>query len=165
MQRPDVSLLVLGHWEVVNRNVNGKVMHVGQPAYDTLLRAELEKSVAVLGSAGGKVALATAPCYLRPERADGTRYPQDDCRRVQDFNKLIWSVAAAHPLNVVVLDLYQYFSPDGRWHLDIGGHQVRDRDGIHFNPNAGEWLAPSSWVACVRSSACPPSRKRRRRSR
>ncbi len=142
VQRPAVSLMVLGHWEVVDRNVNGKVMHIGQPVYDNLLRAELEKAVSVLGSQGGKVALATAPCYQRPERADGARFPQDDCRRVQDFNKLIWAVAAAHPTNVMVLDLYQYFSPDGRWHLSIGGHQVRDHDGIHFDADAGEWLAP-----------------------
>ncbi len=142
VQRPDVSLVVLGHWEVVNRKVNGTVMHMGQPAYDKLLKAQFEKAVAVLGSAGGKVALATAPCYQRPERPDGTYWPQDDCRRVQDFNKIVWAVAAEHPRNVVVLDLYQFFSPDGKWHLDIGGHQVRDPDGIHFNIHGGQYLAP-----------------------
>ena len=57
---------------------------------------------------------------------------------MQDFNKIVWAVAAEHPTNVVVLDLYQFFSPDGKWHLDIGGHQVRDPDGIHFNINGGE---------------------------
>jgi peptidoglycan/LPS O-acetylase OafA/YrhL len=142
VQKPDVSLLIVGHWEVVNRNVNGHVMHVGQPAYDKLLKAQFEKAVQVLGSAGGKVALATAPCYLRPERSDGTYWPQDNCARVQAFNKIVWAVAAEHPSNVVVLDLYQFFSPDGKWHLSIGGHQVRDPDGIHFNIYGGEWLAP-----------------------
>ncbi len=142
VQKPDVSLLIVGHWEVVNRLVNGKVMHVGQPVYDNLLKQQFEKAVQVLGSAGGKVALATAPCYLRPERPDGTYWPQDNCARVQDFNKIVWAVAAEHPTNVVVLDLYKFFSPDGKWHLDIGGHQVRDPDGIHFNINGGEWLAP-----------------------
>ncbi len=142
VQKPDVSLLIVGHWEVVNRNVNGKVMHAGQPVYDNLLKAQFEKAVQVLGSAGGKVALATAPCYLRPERPDGTYWPQDDCTRVQAFNKIVWAVAAEHPSNVVVLDLYRFFSPDGKWHLDIGGHQVRDPDGIHFNVYGGEWLAP-----------------------
>ena len=142
VQKPAVSLVVLGHWEVVNRRVGNTVMHVGQPTYDRLLKAEFEKAVAVLGSQGGKVALATAPCYLRPERPDGTRYPQDDCSRVQDFNKIVWAVAAEHPSNVVVLDIYQFFSPDGKWHLDIGGHQVRDVDGIHFDIDAGQYLAP-----------------------
>jgi hypothetical protein len=79
---------------------------------------------------------------LRPERPDGTRWPQDDCRRVQAFNRIIWAVAEEHPSNVVVLDLYQFFSPDGRWHLDIGGHQVRDPDGLHYNIYGGQWLAP-----------------------
>jgi peptidoglycan/LPS O-acetylase OafA/YrhL len=142
VQKPDVSLLVLGHWEVVNRNVGGKVMHIGMPVYDNLLKAQFERAVQVLGSAGGKVAIATAPCYLRPERPDGTYWPQDDCSRVRDFNKIVWAVAAEHPSNVVVLDLYQFFSPDGKWHLDIGGHQVRDPDGIHFNIYGGQWLAP-----------------------
>ena len=142
VQHPTVSLMVLGHWEVVNRKVNGHVMHIGQPVYDQLLTTELERAVNVLGSAGGKVELATAPCYLRPERADGTRYPQDDCSRVQDFNKLIWAVAERHPSNVAVLDLYNFFSPDGRWHLDIGGQQVRDVDGVHFNIDGGKALAP-----------------------
>ena len=142
VQKPDISLVVLGHWETVNRKVGNVVMHIGQPVYDNLLKAEFEKVVSVLGSAGGKVALATAPCYLRPERPDGTYWPQDDCTRVQDFNKIVWQVAAEHPSNVVVLDLYQFFSPDGKWHLDINGHQVRDRDGIHFNINGGQYLAP-----------------------
>jgi peptidoglycan/LPS O-acetylase OafA/YrhL len=141
-QHPTVSVMVLGHWEVVNRKVNGKVMHVGQPVYDQLLTTELERAVTVLGSAGGKVELATAPCYLRPERSDGTRYPQDDCTRVQDFNKLIRAVAAKHPSNVLVLDLYNFFSPDGKWHLDIGGQKVRDVDGVHFNIYGGKALAP-----------------------
>ena len=141
-QHPDVALMVLGRWETVNRNVGGVAMHIGQPAYDALLKTELERAVQVLGSAGGKVALATAPCYQRPERADGTFYPQDDCRRSQAFNALIWQVAAEHTSNVVVLDLYSFFSPDGKWHLDVGGHQVRDPDGIHFNPDGGQWLAP-----------------------
>jgi peptidoglycan/LPS O-acetylase OafA/YrhL len=141
-QHPTVSVLVLGHWEVVNRKVDGKVMHIGQPGYDALLTTELEKSVSVLGSAGGKVVLATAPCYLRPERPDGTRYPQDDCSRVRDFNKLIWAEAARHPSNTSVLDLYQYFSPDGKWHLDIDGQEVRDPDGVHFNIHDGKALAP-----------------------
>jgi peptidoglycan/LPS O-acetylase OafA/YrhL len=142
VQRPDVSLLMVGRWEVVNRNVDGKVMHVGQPAYDKLMRAEFERAVSVLGSQGGKVALATAPCFQRPERPDGSRWPQDDCRRVQAFNRIVWSVAAAHSANVVVLDLYQFFSPDGRWHLSIGGHQVRDLDGLHYNIHGGKYLAP-----------------------
>ena len=141
-QHPAVSLMVLGHWEVVNRKVNGTVMHIGQPVYDQLLTTELEKAVTVLGSAGGKVELATAPCFLRPERPDGTRYPQDDCTRVQDFNKLIWAVAEKHPSNVMVLDLYNFFSPDGKWHLDIGGQKVRDIDGVHFNIYGGKALAP-----------------------
>ena len=142
VQKPDISLVVLGHWETVNRKVGNVVMHIGQPVYDNLLKAQFEKVVSVLGSAGGKVALATAPCYLRPERPDGTYWPQDDCTRVQDFNKIVWQVAAEHPSNVVVLDLYQFFSPDGKWHLDIDGHQVRDPDGIHFNINGGKYLAP-----------------------
>ncbi len=142
VQKPDISLVVLGRWETVNRKVGNVVMHIGQPVYDKLLKSEFEKAVSVLGSAGGKVALATAPCYLRPERPDGTRYPQDDCARVRDFNKIVWQVASEHPSNVMVLDLYQFFSPDGKWHLDIDGHQVRDRDGIHFNIYGGRYLAP-----------------------
>ena len=31
-QHPTVSVMVLGHWEVVNRKVNGQVMHIGQPS-------------------------------------------------------------------------------------------------------------------------------------
>ena len=141
-QRPDVSLLMVGRWEVVDRKVGKTVMHIGQPAYDQLLKSQFEKAVSILGSQGGKVALTTAPCFQRPEHPDGSRWPQDDCRRVQAFNRIIWSVAEEHPSNVVVLDLYQFFSPDGRWHLDIDGHQVRDPDGLHYNIYGGQWLAP-----------------------
>ncbi len=162
-QRPDVSLMVLGHWEVVNRNVDGKVMHVGQPVYDNLLKAQLEKAVSVLGSEGGKVALATAPCYLRPERADGTLLPagrlppgaglqQADLggrRGAPDERR------GARPLPVL--------QPRRQVAPVIGGHQVRDPDGIHFNIDGGQGVVAGLPRWDLRELLGLPELSRRRR--
>src|SRR5581483_3487598 len=39
--RPDVTLVLLGRWEVLDRVHDGKWMHLGEPEFDSYIRSEL----------------------------------------------------------------------------------------------------------------------------
>ena len=151
---PDVVFMVVGRWEVMDRVHNGAWTRVGDPAFDAYLENELNTAVDVLTARGATLALATAPYYLRGERPDGGRWPEDDPARVDAFNKLIRDVAARHPQSVAIIDLGGHTSVGGRYTPYIDGIEMR-YDGVHFTPLADRWLAP--WLLPQLLALAPPT--------
>jgi lysophospholipase L1-like esterase len=138
--RPDVVLLMIGRWEVVDRINEGKWTHVGEPAYDAYLRGELNRALDILGSTGARVVITTEPYNRRGEKPDGSLYPEDDPDRIDEWNALLRSVAKARP-NVTVLDLNRKLGPNGAYTNRIDGIRMR-MDGVHPTPEAVKWLTP-----------------------
>ncbi len=141
---PDVSVILLDRWELMDRKLDGHYQHVGQPGYDAYLGRQLDTAISAVGSRGGRVVLLTAPYTHRAERPDGGLYPEDQPARVDAWNRLLRKVGAAHKLPV--LDLNRLICPDGTFTWRIGGMQVRS-DGLHFTPQAVQriiapWLLP-----------------------
>ena len=151
---PDVVFMVVGRWEVMDRVHDGAWTRVGEPAFDAYLENELNTAVDVLTARGATVALATAPYYLRGERPDGGRWPEDDPTRVDAFNKLIRDVAARHLQSVAIVDLGGHTSIGGRYTPYIDGIEMR-YDGVHFTPLADRWLAP--WLLPQLLALAPPT--------
>ncbi|GAA4604401.1 peptidoglycan/LPS O-acetylase OafA/YrhL [Actinoplanes octamycinicus] len=143
---PDVAVVELNRWELMDRRYQGRYQHVGEPAYDDYLIGQLERAVRVAGSRGAAVALLTAAYTRRAERPDGGLYPEDRPERVDAWNRLLHRVADRHPGTVTVLDLNAVTCPDGKftWHV----RDVRMRsDGLHFTPSGVQrviapWLLP-----------------------
>jgi len=138
---PDVVLMIVGRWEVMDRVHAGQWTRIGDPAFDAYLQSELDLAVGILSAHGAQVALATAPYYLRGERPDGGRWPEDDPARVDTFNQLIRAVAARHPDTVTVVDLNGRTSVGNHYSAYVDGIYMR-YDGVHFTPQAARWLAP-----------------------
>ncbi|MGE2713962.1 acyltransferase family protein [Mycolicibacterium litorale] len=138
--RPDVVLLMIGRWELVDRINEGEWTHVGDPAYDAYLRGELDRALDILGSTGARVVVTTAPYNRRAEQADGSLYPEDDPDRADAWNDLLRE-AAAKRRNVTVLDFNKKLSPRGYYTNRVDGIQMRD-DGVHPTREAVEWLTP-----------------------
>jgi hypothetical protein len=85
--------------------------------------------------------LATEPYNRRGEQPDGSLYPEDRPERVTDWNRLLRSVADAHP-GVTVVDFGRRVSPEGRYTESAGGMKIR-ADGLHLTPTGvQEWIAP-----------------------
>ena len=142
---PDVALILVGRWETMDRVLDGRWTHIGDPAFDAHLRSRLELAISIAGARGARVVLATEPYNRRGERPDGTLYPEDHPRRVTDWNRLLRDVAADHP-GVMVVDLGRRVSPEGRFTWEAGGMQVRS-DGLHLTPSGvrdrvAPWLMP-----------------------
>ena len=137
---PDIALLIVGRWEVVDRVVEGRWNHIGNPAFDTYIAAELRRALDILGSTGARIVVTTVPYNRRGEKPDGSLYPEDDPARADRWNALLRKVAAERP-NVTVLDLNRKLNPNGVYTAKVDGIRTR-ADGVHPTPEGVQWLTP-----------------------
>ena len=139
---PDVSVILLDRWELMDRKLNGTYQHVGMTEYDTYLTGELNLAISIAGSKGAQVVLLTAPYTHRAERPGGGLYDEDQPDRVDAWNRLLRAAAARDPHNTTVIDLNQRVCPDHKFTWTIGSMQIRS-DGLHFTPEGvQQWIAP-----------------------
>ena len=143
---PDVAVIELNRWELMDRKLNGTYQHVGEPAYDAYLLTQLNRAVSIAGSHGAAVVLLTAAYTHRAEKPDGSLYPEDDPTRVDAWNRLLRVEAAAHPQQVTVLNLTPVVCPNGKFTWSIGNLTIRS-DGLHYTPAGVQriiapWLLP-----------------------
>jgi peptidoglycan/LPS O-acetylase OafA/YrhL len=154
-QNPDVALVVVGRWEVVDRFRDGRWAHLGEPDFDRYVESELERAVTTASSRGAKVVFATAPYYFRGERRDGGRWPEDNPERVDRVNALIRTVANRHTGIASVVELGAKTAKDGGYTRSLEGVQLRS-DGVHFTRSGARWLAP--WLLPQLTALGPPVR-------
>ncbi len=142
-ERPQVVALGLGRWETPDHLLDGHWVHVGEPAFDRHLAADLQAAVSMLHSFGAKVVLFTMP-YVDPtnRQPDGRPWPEDTAVRAQAYNAVVQRVAHAEPGVVSVIDLNHMLSPRGTYTDWVGGVEVRTPDGIHISVAGGELLRP-----------------------
>ena len=138
--RPDVVLLMVGRWEVVDRMNEGRWTDIGETGYEEYLRGELNRALDILGSTGARIVVTTEPYNRRAEKPDGSLYPEDDPDRVDEWNALLRSVVKKRP-NVTLLDLNDKLGPNGVYTNWVDGIRMRS-DGVHPTPEAVEWLTP-----------------------
>ncbi len=138
--RPDVVLLMVGRWEIVDRVNEGDWTHIGDDAYDAYLRGELQRALDILTSTGARVVVTTEPYNRRGERPDGSLYPEDQPARADRWNALLRSVIGKRP-DVTVLDLNKKLCPNGYYTSKVDGIKMRI-DGVHPTPEAVKWLTP-----------------------
>jgi hypothetical protein len=142
---PDVAVIELNRWELMDRKYHGRYQHVGDPDYDRYLTAQLDKAVGIAGSRGAAVVLLTAAYTHRAERPDGSLYPEDQPDRVDAWNRLLRAHAAAHP-DETVLDLNPVVCPQGTFTWKVDHVRIRS-DGLHYTPAGVQriiapWLLP-----------------------
>jgi peptidoglycan/LPS O-acetylase OafA/YrhL len=139
---PDLAVVLLDRWELMDRRLGADYHHVGEPIYDAYLTVELERALSIVSSRGAYVVLLTAPYTHRAERPDGGLYDEDQPERVDAWNRLLRSVAAQHPNTMTVIDLNARVCPGQKFTWDINGLQIRS-DGLHFTPEGvQQWIAP-----------------------
>jgi len=150
--RPNVVVVLAGRWEVMDRLVGGRWAHIGEPAFDALVKSSLEQAVQVGSSGGAYVMLLTAPCFNSGEQPNGTPWPEDDPARLARYNQLVRQVAAEHPASVQVEDFGAMVCPGGAYTATRDGVELRDGDGVHIvpTPAAGQWLATHLLPGVVR---------------
>ena len=139
---PAVVVLLVGWWETMDRMLDGRWQHLGDAAFDKYETGQFRKAVAVLGSEGAHVVLATAPYFDSGEQLDGQPWDEDSPERVNILNRIIVDVAAEDPDGISVIPLNKYLDPQGHFTSKVGGLVVRFPDGVHTTEAAGGYLAP-----------------------
>jgi peptidoglycan/LPS O-acetylase OafA/YrhL len=145
--RPDVGLLVLGGWEVLDRQVDGRTLRVGTADYEHYLNGELQLAYDTLAASSHRVAILNVPCYHQPETGLDASLAEtrNDPARGAWMNGVLGRFVAARADRAVLLDLKTYLCPDGRYADRLHGVKLRS-DGVHFTPEGAKlvwrWLAP-----------------------
>jgi hypothetical protein len=141
--KPDVVGLLIGRWDIVDRVDHGKIVHIGEPAWNRHLYDEIDQAVHIFSSQGAKVVLFTMPYIDPPQEApSGTPYPENEPVRVNEFNQILTEVTQRNNRVVTLIDLNKQLDPHGHFQEVIEGVTVRSSDGIHITAAGGEWLQP-----------------------
>lgn len=146
--RPNVSLVVPGPWDLETRLINGKWQSPGQASFDAYYRGQVIAAVRILSANGGRVAIATMPQVETsgPEMCAPPPTVVPSCptesQRVSALNAVAREVAREHPRRVTLIDLGQRLSPNGQFRSTADGVVIRAADGVHLSEPGGDWLAP-----------------------
>jgi hypothetical protein len=124
----------------VDRVNEGTWTHIGDPAFDSYISAELGRAVDILSSGGAALTVANLPYSRRGERPDGSLWPEDQPERVDEWNKLLGKTIRNRP-GVRILDLKKKLCPEGVYTAKVDGIQVRS-DGVHLTDEGVQWLTP-----------------------
>ncbi|KAA0235313.1 MAG: hypothetical protein JJLCMIEE_01655 [Acidimicrobiales bacterium] len=149
---PDVSVFMVGAWEVHDYWVDGEVLAAGSEAHRALVEEGYEEAVEILSAGGAPVVIATSPCFDVPDSEITSELDIDvdrrDYERVQQVNSVAREVASRHE-GVTVVELGEYLCPGGEPRV-IDGIDPRP-DGVHYNPEGAavmwEWLLPRAFEA------------------
>jgi hypothetical protein len=57
---PDLAVILLDRWELMDRKLDGRYQHVGQPDYDACLRKELDLAIDIVTERGALPVILTA---------------------------------------------------------------------------------------------------------
>ena len=132
-------LLLVGYWEVNDRPFRGRLVSIGNAAYDSYLVGQLNQAITILHSGGAHVELLTMPYVDQPNPGplapEGVVTPE----RTDEWNQLLRSEATKFGPAVSVVDLNAEVDPGGHYAPSIGGVAVRTADGLHF-----VWWSPPS---------------------
>lgn len=93
--QPQLVMIIGGFGDVANRKLPGsdEWQHIGEPAYDAWLTAEMGAFVDEVTATGAEVLWFSSP-HVRPPREAGTDpFPEEDPARIDRYNELIRTVA------------------------------------------------------------------------
>jgi peptidoglycan/LPS O-acetylase OafA/YrhL len=141
--RPEVVGMEVGRWDIADHIFDGKIVHVGQPAWNTHIYDEINQAVDLFSAHGAKVVLFTMPDIDAADEAPGSAaYPENDQSRVNEWNAIVSDVAAHRRSTVTLINLNKKLDPHGQFQQVIDGITVRWADGVHVSKAGGEWLQP-----------------------
>ncbi|MGH2882503.1 MAG: acyltransferase family protein [Solirubrobacteraceae bacterium] len=131
----------LGYRDQLDWNINGHVVHLGQPAFDTYVQNQINRFVTLMAADGRKVLFLSIPYTSPPNEPDGSPAPAADPARHVLINSMLEAAARRHPSTVSVLDIDQTVSPGDHYNAKVNGQLCRF-DGVHFSAYCSELLEP-----------------------
>jgi peptidoglycan/LPS O-acetylase OafA/YrhL len=138
---PQAVIVELGYRDQFEWKINGKVVHLGQAAFDKHVQSQIDHLVDVMGAGGTKILILSIPYTHPPDNPDGSPAPEASPQRHVQINSMLEAAARRHPKTVSVLDLDQTVSPGSHYDADVNGQLCRF-DGVHFSTYCSELVEP-----------------------
>lgn len=138
---PDIVMVMIGAWEVLDHRVDGEDIRFGSPEWDDLIGTALAGAADAAGVTGTPVVFFDVACMGGPTSNPGTS-ARSDPDRVAGVNRLIDDLAANRS-DVTVAELSAVVCPGGIDDREIDGTPVR-YDGVHFTAAGADLVWP--WV-------------------
>lgn len=144
--QPDVTVMMVGAWEILDRIIDGRHFVVGAPDYDAYIDSQLTLGFEIATQGNRPLALLTSPCYREAEASlGGLDSDRNDPLRRKWFNELAAKVASRYGDLIKVIDLGMYLCPEVTYTAEVNGFTPRP-DGVHFDAQGAQmvwrWLAP-----------------------
>jgi peptidoglycan/LPS O-acetylase OafA/YrhL len=131
----------LGYRDTLDWKIDGKVVHLGQPAFDASVQKQIDRFVQLMSAGGRKVVFLSIPYVDPPKLPNGSPAPQASPSRHALINSMLEDAARSHPGTVSVIDIDQTVSPGNHYDADVNGQLCRF-DGVHFSAYCGELVEP-----------------------
>lgn len=132
-QPPDAALLVAGAWELHDLRAGDRVLRVGTPEHDAVLRERWRLALDIATSGGRPAVVTDVPCF--DVRVPGD--PRGEALRIFHHNRLLIPLLEEYP-TARLASLFSRLCPDGR---GVGGRAAR-YDGVHFTAAGAAALWP-----------------------
>jgi hypothetical protein len=124
-----ITLVVLGAWDVFDLDRDDGLLRFATPEYDAYVTTQLQRGVDALVGAGSKVALLEVPCYEPVDGGGLVALPErGDEARTSHLNELFRQVAAANPATVTFISGPTEWCDDPAIATDLGYRW----DGVHY---------------------------------
>jgi len=142
-QSPSVVAILIGRWEAVDREVDGRWSHVGEGAFDNMLFSSLEEAVRLASARGARVVLLGTPYYQLSGDPSAGVFPETNPIRVDELNSVLSVLPMSYPEGEVsYFGLGGLLDPGGHWSFVVDGVVSRYAEGVHVTPQGGLMLAP-----------------------
>ena len=139
---PDITLVMVGAWEVLDQRIDGVDYRFPSAQWETLVRGQFTDAIDIAALTDAPVVVMSIPC-MEPSGDDDTT-ARTDPARVAAVNGIIADIAATRP-SVSVADLGSVLCPDGVPVGELDGERVR-YDGVHVSAVGSDlvwrWLVP-----------------------
>jgi peptidoglycan/LPS O-acetylase OafA/YrhL len=135
---PDVTVLMVGAWEVLDRLIDGVPIRFPDPAWFDVVRTGVREAIAIAGANETHVVLLAVPCMRQAPDTILSTIARNDPARVSAFNDLLREEAARSP-NVDVIDLNDRLCPEGSYLEEVDGAPLR-YDGVHVTTEGANYV-------------------------
>jgi hypothetical protein len=132
-QPADAALLVAGAWELHDLRAGDRVLRVGTPGHDAVLRERWRLALDIATSAGRPAVVTDVPCFDVREPGD----PRGEALRIFHLNEVLVPIVEEYP-TARLASLSRRLCPDGH---GVGGRSTR-YDGVHFTAAGAADLWP-----------------------
>ena len=127
--KAQITLVVLGAWDVFDLEREQGVMAFGSASHDAYLSSQLQQGIDALKAVGTHVALLEVPCFEPVDGGGLIALPErGDERRTAHLNEVLRHVAQADPTHVTFIEGPSEWCEDRAIATDLGYRW----DGLHY---------------------------------